>query len=305
MWNIFLKRRTELKIIVPASTSNLGPGFDTLGMALNRFMTVEAFHADTFEIEQNGEGAGNVPVDESNLIAISIKKLTGTLPPVKIKVSNDIPACGGFGVSGAAIVGGLLLANELHGGQYTTDQLYQIGVSIEGHPDNVSAALFGGLCVNARGDDGRYYCQSIPIEESISIVSLIPDRRIETKFARSVLPDLVTLSDAVFNVQHSSLFITSLLTKKYNFLIHAGGDKLHQNYRKKLIPHFDLLEETAYQAGAFSFAISGAGAGCIAICVNNELAVKSSFEKLIYELGLNWRIELMKPINSGAIVCTD
>ncbi|MGC8595152.1 MAG: homoserine kinase [Candidatus Kryptoniota bacterium] len=274
-------------------------------MALNRFMTIEASPAHAFEIRQNGEGADSVPLDGSNLIAISIQKLTGTLPQVKINVNNDIPACGGFGMSGAAIVGGLLLANELQGGQYTTDQLYQIGVNIEGHPDNISAALFGGLCVNARSDNGRYYCQSVPIEDSISVVSLIPDKRIETKFARSVLPQSVTLSDAVFNVQHSSLFITSLLTKKYSLLVHAGQDKLHQNYRKRLIPHFDLFERAAYESGAIFFTISGAGAGCIAICVNTELAVKLSFEKVIFELGLNWRVELMKPFNSGATVCTD
>lgn len=268
-------------------------------------MTIEASPSQVFEIQQRGEGSDSVPTDGSNLIAISMQKLTGALPPVKIKVENNIPACGGFGLSGAAIVGGLLLANELQGRQYTTDQLYQIGVGIEGHPDNVSAALFGGLCVNARDEDGMYYCHSIPLEESISIVSLIPDNKIETKFARSVLPKSVTLSDAVFNVQHVSLLISSLLTRKYNFLLHASGDKLHQNYRKKLIPHFDLFERTAYEAGAFSFAISGAGSGCIALCINNELKVKSSLENVVSKLGLNWRIEVMKPVNKGAIVCTD
>lgn len=302
---MFKEKEFSLKIIVPASTSNLGPGFDTLGLAVNRYLVMEAELSPEFSMEITGEGAGEIPVDERNLTAYAMRKILGRTPDLKIKVHNGIPACGGFGASGAAIAGGLLLGNELSEKKLGIEDIYNLAVEIEGHPDNVSAALFGGLIVNARAVSGRYSHIKIPVDRRLKLVAVLPDSRVETEAARKILPSSVSLREAVSNVQHSSLLVAALASGDYDMLRHAVHDELHEKHRKRLIPHFDEFAATASENGALAFAVSGAGSGCIAFCLDECTRVQHAFAGLIGSLGLAWRTEILEPVNKGAEVLTD
>ncbi|MCL5267524.1 MAG: homoserine kinase [Bacteroidetes bacterium] len=300
-----MKGEFNLKVIVPASTSNLGPGFDTLGLAVNRYMIIDARAASGFSIEVTGEGAGEIPADERNLTVVGIRKVLENLPDLHVSIHNGIPSCGGFGASGAAIIGGLLLANELSRTKLTVDEIYNLAVKIEGHPDNVSAALYGGLVVNARGSNGNYSRIKIAVDGKLKFVAVLPDSKVETEAARKLLPESVNLGDAVSNVQHSSLLVAAMASGNYEMIRHAVHDELHQKYRKELIPYFDQFSDAAMKNGALAYAVSGAGSSCVAFCLEDHKSVHKAFEDLIGELGLNWRAEVLEPVNKGAEVFTD
>ncbi len=306
-----LSTRSFRKIIVPASTSNLGPGFDTLGLAVNRYLTIEAEPSSRLSIEISGEGAGEIPIDERNLTLVAMKRILDEIPNIRMKINNEIPACGGLGASGAAIIGGLLLGNQLAGERFSAGDIYNLAVKLEGHPDNVSAALFGGLIVNARGIDGSYSNIKVPILNKLKLVAILPDSRIETEAARKILPASVSLREAVSNVQHSSLLVAALASGDYEMLRYAVHDELHEKYRKKLIPHFDKFESAAVENGALAFAVSGAGSSCVAFCLDERSSdgsvgkVHQAFAELINSLKLDWRTEILEPVNKGAEIFAD
>lgn len=306
-----LSTKFSKKIVVPASTSNLGPGFDTLGLAVNRYLTIEVEPSSSFSLEISGEGSDEIPTGESNLTVRALKKILGAVPKLKIKIHSEIPACGGFGASGAAIIGGLVLSNELlpqvgSFGQkkHSEDDIYNIAVDIEGHPDNVSAALFGGLIVNARGKNGEYSHIKILVEGRLKLVAVLPDSKVETSAARKILPKSITLPEAVSNVQHSSLLVAAFASGNYEMFRYAIHDELHEKYRKKLIPHFEDFEKTALENGALAFAVSGAGSSCVAFSLDGCERIRESFEKLIRKLKLNWQAEIFEPVNKGVEIFT-
>lgn len=236
---------------------------------------------------------------------VALRKILGETPELKVRIHNGIPACGGFGASGAAIIGGLLLGNEISEKKLSDEDIYNIAVKIEGHPDNVSAALYGGLVVNARGGNGDYSKIKIPVDGKLKFATILPDSKIETKAARKILPDSIKLVDAVCNVQHSSLLVAALASGDYEMIRYAVRDELHEKHRKKLIPHFDEFEKAALENGALAFAISGAGSSCIAFCLDGYRRVLKSFSDLIDELNLNWRAEIFEPVNKGAEIFAD
>ncbi len=233
---------------------------------------------------------------------MAINEVLGTLPAIKVRLDNGIPACGGFGASGAAIVGGLLIGNYFSKEKLCTREIYNAAVKIEGHPDNVSAALFGGMVVNARDGDGTYDWIKIEVAEKLKLVTILPDSKIETSIARKLLPDAVSLSEAVSNVQHSSLLVAAIASGNYEFLRQAVRDELHEKYRKKLVPHYDEFMEAAMKNGALAFTVSGAGSSCVAFCLRQHKMVQDAFERLVDKLKLNWRSEVLKPVNKGAEV---
>jgi homoserine kinase len=229
-----------------------------------------------------------------------MKKILGEVPKIKMKIHNEIPACGGFGASGAAIIGGLVIGNEFLERKQSEEDIYNAAIDIEGHPDNVSAALFGGLVVNARGKNGEYSHIKIPVDGSLKFVAVLPDSKVETSAARKILPKSVSLSEAVSNVQHSSLLVAAFALGNFEMFRYAIHDELHEKYRKKLIPHFEDFEKTALENGALAFAVSGAGSSCVAFSLNECEKIRDSFKKLIQKLKLNWRTEIFEPVNKGA-----
>jgi len=250
-------------------------------------------------IEISGEGSDEIPTDESNLTVRALTKILGEVPKLKMRIHNEIPSCGGFGASGAAIIGGLVLGNELLGKKHSVEDIYNIAISIEGHPDNVSAALFGGLVVNARGRNDEYSHIKIPVNGSLKFVVLLPDSKVETVAARKILPTSVTLHDAVSNVQHSSLLVAAFASGNYDMFQYAIRDELHEKFRKEFIPHFEDFQRTAVENGALAFAVSGAGSSCVAFSLNGFEKIQNSFKKLIEEFKLNWQTEIFEPVNEG------
>jgi len=219
-----------------------------------------------------------------------------------VKIQTDIPSCGGFGASGAAIIGGLVLGNELLEKKRDIEEIYNTAIKIEGHPDNVSAALFGGLIVNARKPSGEYSHIKIPVNGKLKFVAIIPDSKVETSMARKILPSSVSLQEAVSNVQHSSLLVAAFASGDYEMFRDAIHDELHEKHRKKLVPYFDDFERDALESGALAFTVSGAGSSCVAFSLNHYEKVRASFEGLISRLKVNWRTEILEPVNEGVRV---
>ncbi len=294
-----------MKITVPCSTSNIGPGFDTLGLALNRYLTitVEKIDEPQAKITVEGEGTDHIATDETNLVYFAMRRtaaiLGKTLPPVHIHLSNAIPSYGGLGSSGAAIAGGVFLANELFTGGLTRDAMLNIAVEIEGHPDNVSAAFFGGLTINCFDSDKVVHCRSVKIEQSLSVITCSPHFQVKTKQARKILPQFVSMEDAVTNIENAASLVATLMSGDFEALRYVTMEKLHEQYRSTLIPGFDAVKRAALESGALSFNISGAGPTVFSFAVNDEETIARSMEKAFLQEGQKATAEILKIENKG------
>lgn len=291
-----------IRVKVPATTANLGPGFDCLGMALNLYNIIEVEindDADNILIETSSEDV-KIEKGEDNLIYKSIKYLfdyTGArVPPLKISQKINIPISRGLGSSAACIVGGLVAANEILKRPFDSMELLNLASQLEGHPDNVAPALLGGLVVSVQeGDEVKYVRH--PIDKGIKLMALIPDVTLSTREARAVLPSAVSYKDAVFNVGRASLLTASLITGNLDNIRYAVGDRLHQPYRLKLIPHGETIRNEIYNNGGDAFFISGSGSTLMAV-VSREETVKRMSE---FVMGLDgkWDVRLLHADNNG------
>lgn len=255
---------------VPASTANLGPGFDTLGLALglsNRYEFSLSPLGPAISI--TGEGACHLPRDEQHLgyrTCMNMLKRWGISPAgLRLCQHNRVPLAGGLGNSATAIVAGLMAANAFAGGLLSVQELLNEATAVEGHPDNVGPAIVGGLVVCSRNDDGSVNCIRMPVPKDLLAVVAVPDFAVNTRRAREALPSLVSLQDAVFNVSRVSLLLAALSTGRYDCLAKAMEDRLHQPYRASLIPGLHEVCRAALQAGAAGAALSGAGPIVVAL----------------------------------------
>lgn len=256
------------EVIVPATSANLGAGFDCLGLALGLYNRLLVSPAERLTIKIQGEGMGELAEDGQNLVWRSACRLfqqVGVVPPpVAIQMQNAIPLSRGLGSSSAAIVGGLLIANQLTDGQVDREQLLALATELEGHPDNVAPAIFGGLTVSAHaGEQVESLC--FPFPEELSLVVCVPRFQLSTKLARQVLPDTVAHADAVFNLSRAALLLAALHQRRFDLLGLCTGDRLHQPHRLRLIPGGEAALLAARQAGAAAATISGAGPSLLAI----------------------------------------
>ncbi|RXZ84522.1 homoserine kinase [Paenibacillaceae bacterium] len=247
---------------VPASTANLGPGFDTLGMALNLYAWIDMSVSDETRIELYGEKMDGVPRDKSNLVykvaQLVFEEAGVSLPELSIAMHSDIPLTRGLGSSATAIVCALTAANALIGSPLSTDRLFQIATKLEGHPDNVGASLFGGIVVAAWDGQRADYIRLEP-HPSLEVLVAIPDFQLSTEKARHALPEQFSMEDTVFNVSRSSLLVAALASGSLELIKHAMKDRLHQPYRAPLIPGMTAILEQATDHGALGAALSGAG----------------------------------------------
>jgi len=249
---------------VPATSANLGPGFDTLGLALSVYdeLVVTALPQGRLEIEVTGQGADDVPRDASNLVVRSIayafEAVGRRLPGLRLQAHNVIPHGRGMGSSGAAVVSGLLAAKGLLEGDVVLgdEMLLSLATELEGHPDNVAPALFGGLTIAWMDETGPQH-KKLLVHRGVSPLVLVPEFTMSTKLARSLQPLQVPREDAVFNVSRSALLIAAL-TQSPELLLAATEDKLHQNYRAQAMPDTDELVR-ALRARGFAAVVSGAG----------------------------------------------
>jgi homoserine kinase len=249
---------------VPASTANLGPGFDTLGLALSLYneLDVEALPGAGLEIAVEGVGADDVPTDESNLVVRSIAHAFAwagvPMPGLRISAVDAIPHGRGMGSSGAAIVAGVMAAKGLLDGIVEIDasRALALATELEGHPDNVAPALFGSLTIAWVTPDGPQH-KRLMVHRGVSPLVAVPSTTMSTALARSLQPASVPHEDAIFNVSRSALLIAALIQSP-ELLLAATEDKLHQSYRASAMPETDSLIRMLRDEG-FAAVVSGAG----------------------------------------------
>ncbi len=251
-----------LTINVPCSTSNFGPGFDCLGAALDRFLTVHVQSGqDGLSLTYSGELQPDVP-PENDLIVRSLQQIAErtdtSIPPLHIQVESDIPPSGGLGSSAAAIAAGGALGQLLASGRIHRQRLFEFGYHEEGHPDNIAPAVFGGVTLAYTGEDTPP--RSVQIATELPDLFIVkPDVQINTEEARAILPEQVPRSDAVFNLTRTGLLVHALKEGDGDLLDDAMQDRIHQPYRATLLPGGKDILDAARQAGALGVWISGAG----------------------------------------------
>ncbi|MGD2078726.1 MAG: homoserine kinase [Chloroflexota bacterium] len=289
-----------VKISVPATTANLGPGFDCLGLALDlcnstTLMTVESAN----RIEVSGEGAEQLPTDSSNLVLQAAEKVfteAGKRPAgVHVRQENEIPVGSGLGSSASAVLGGMLAANVVIGTPLSQQRLLELASEFEGHPDNVVPAMFGGLTLAVSSEAGLVV-ERIEVPYLKKVIVVLPDFALSTSTARKALPDKVPLADAVFNIGRVGLLVRAFETGDYGRLAIAMEDRVHQPYRLPLIPGMPDAFEEARRAGA-AVALSGAGPSVVAFARDNHSRIAAAMGRAFVDAGLRHRTWIL-PIQS-------
>ncbi|GAB2520998.1 homoserine kinase [Paramicrobacterium agarici] len=296
----------RVAVRVPATSANLGPGFDTLGLALSMYdeLTVTATDRPEVTVAVTGVGAGEVALDETNLVASSALATFAAVrqeaPGMHIEAHNSIPHGRGLGSSGAAVVAGIAAAKGLLEGtvSFTEDLLLGIASELEGHPDNVAPALFGGLTIAWTGADGPRHKKLMP-HRGVSPLVFIPESTLSTRRARELQPINVPHADAVFNVSRSALLVAAMLQSP-ELLFHATEDKLHQSYRSSAMPEtadtIALLRAHGYPA-----VVSGAGPSILVLCDGPGDRLEAA--RLVQgEAAIPWRAEMLAVDFKGATV---
>jgi homoserine kinase len=264
-----------VRVRVPATTANLGPGFDALGLALDLHedVVLRRLPEDAAgpQISVHGLNVRRLHADQ-NLLAYQgalavYRRLERPAPPLALELHTRIPRSGGMGGSAAAIVGGIAAANALEGSPLSTADLLDVATEVEGHPDNVSAALLGGLVVTVHGRDGLIFKRLDP-PKGLSAVVMVPKQSISTKAARGVLPTHLSVKDAVFNLSRTAMLVAAFQTGDWPLLRDAMEDKLHQPARGGIFPALFPTIEAALGAGAHGAALSGSGAAIIALATD-------------------------------------
>ena len=295
-----------IKIKVPATTANMGSGFDCIGIALDLHNELTVHEADAFSIEAAGSESTAVPVTKDNMIYNTIEQFYAqigkTVPTLRLSQTDNIPMARGLGSSAACIVAGLLAANELSKQGLPREELAQIASSIEGHPDNVVPAILGGLVVGAIDSGEMKYVKITPSDE-LSFALFIPDFSLLTEKARGVLPITYSREDVIFNVSRASLFIASMMSGNWDNLRVATQDRIHQPYRKQLIPDWDAIFESSMEFGAKSVLLSGAGPTILAIVMKkHEDEFVARMSSRLESLQNTWQLRALRPDNEGAQV---
>ena len=290
-----------IKLQIPATSANLGAGFDALGLALSLYNTAEMEENDVLDIKSLDGTA--VPEDEKNLIYISAKDLYEVcgrkLKGLTLRQTNAIPMTRGLGSSSACIIAGLAGANRMLGEPLTKDDLVDLAAQIEGHPDNTAPALLGGI-VTAVFDGRKVHWVKQEVYTRLKFAAIIPDFELSTEKARACLPKQIPHKDAVYNRSRAALFSASLLTGKFENLRTAVDDRLHQPYRMELIPNVREVFDIAYTHGAYAAYISGAGPTVMAIADGGNTFFAGKLQFSLENAGLgNWRVHEVTIDNEG------
>jgi homoserine kinase len=256
-------------VTVPATTGNLGPGFDCLGAALTLYNKFRFSVSTEAQITASGAYAQQVDLDQTNLVYQSLVKFYDhigiAIPPIALHVEAEIPMARGLGSSATAIVGGIVGGNLLAGSPLSQKQLLDLAIAIEGHPDNVTPAMLGGCQLSTSRQDGGWEFCRLGWHRSIAIALAIPNFELSTAKARQVLPKQVTMADAIFNASHLALLTHAVIAGNPSWLRTALQDKLHQPYRQSLIVGMENVEKAAIAHGAYGMVISGAGPTLLAL----------------------------------------
>lgn len=286
-----------ITVRVPATTANLGAGFDCLGAALTLYNEFQFSRIETgLKITATGAEAKRVSLGSSNLVYQAFAKLYDRInqpvPAIQLDIKMEVPLARGLGSSATAIVGGLVGANELAGSPLTQLELADFATEIEGHPDNVVPALIGGCRLAASGIDRAWEICDLAWHSSLVPIVAIPDFELSTAEARSVLPTTYDRADAIFNTAHLGLLIRGLETGNADWLRAALQDRIHQPYRETLIKGYGTVKVAAIAAGAYGMVISGAGSTVLALAHQEKAeAVNTAMHKAWTELGVGVQVK--------------
>lgn len=299
-----------MKIKIPATTANLGPGFDCLSAALSLYneFEINVLPNSKYKLRIDAEGVDieDIPKDEKNYVYKAIKKVFDLckteIPPLEIYIKNNIPLQRGLGSSATAYTAGVLAGNILCGEVLSEYEMLKVAVELEGHPDNVVAAMYGGLCVSSVDDDKIRFIK-LQIPKDLVVLTIIPDKKISTEKARKVLPKNIEFKKAVKNISNVALLVSSIITKKYEFLKFATKDFLHQPYRKKLMPYMDKVFKICLKNKALCCMLSGSGSTIVAFYRNSDLD-EILLEKIGFEINkfLSCDFKILKFSNKGVII---
>lgn len=290
-----------VKIRIPATTANMGPGFDTLGMALKIYNEFEIEKSSSIQLLQNGKTS---PVSmEDNLIYTSmlkvLKKYNFKFEGIKINLSKcDIPMSRGLGSSASCIAGGIAAANYLMGNILSVNDFVNLADEIEGHPDNVSPAILGGMVVSFKHEDNIIYSK-INVPKDLRFVVMIPNFKVNTEDARKVLPANYSRQDCVFNASRIAMLVSSLYNGELSNLRECTKDKIHQPYRKTLINNIDNIFEKAENLGSLAEFISGSGPTLMAVINNDYERFFDEMSKYLSTLTDEWKISIVEPDIDG------
>ncbi|MBR3311898.1 MAG: homoserine kinase [Solobacterium sp.] len=247
----------------PASSANIGPGFDCLGIAFNLYNSFEvstAKETKLFNVEERYDNADNLFLQAYRTGCAAL----GVQDDIHVRFDCDIPTSRGLGSSSALICAGITAASVLHDNRLSREQVFQLASEMEGHPDNVAPCLFGGLTASSKNTAGRFFTAQLPLHPDWKFTVMIPDFEVDTKEARRVLPVSYPRETAVYNISHAVLLIDALRTGNLDQLLENASDQIHEPFRRKLIPDFDLIKKVMDENRS-AFLISGSGSTCLAI----------------------------------------
>lgn len=293
-----------IEVRVPATSANMGPGFDCLGVALNLY---NRFHIEVIEEGLHIDGCDEMFRNRNNLVYVSMKRCfekTGYAHKgkgLRIKFDSDIPVSRGLGSSAACILGGVLAANEISGGKLDKSEVLELAAEIEGHPDNIAPALFGGMTVSVKEGKQVYY-EKIKLPQGLKFCAIIPDFKLSTKASRAVLPDNIPYRDGVYNVGRVSLMIAALSNGNFDMLKLACRDKLHEVYRGSLISNFDDIVEECNRLNSLCVFLSGAGPTIMALLKEEDSDFCKHMEAHLAKLENRWIVKELKSDSDGARV---
>ena len=291
----------KFKVTVPATSANIGVGYDCLGVALDYYLELMVSESESIEYLENGEEF-SIPLEE-NYIYSTIKlieeKYNKKVPNYKVEIiKNEIPVSRGLGSSSSAIIAGILIADKFLGGILSEDDMAKLATEIEGHPDNVLPAIFGGMIL-ASHDSENFYYSRIPFDNNVYFYVMIPDFKLSTEKARAVLPKEYKVSDLISNASKLGLLIDSFHRKNYDDLRFLLDDKVHQPYRFSLINNSEDIFNYSEKHGALGEYISGAGPTLISLNYKDDRFF-SAMKKELENLPDKWSLEMKKICTRGA-----
>ncbi len=300
---------SSVRVRVPATTGNMGSGYDCAGMALGLHNAIEFTETDSgLDVFVEGEGADAVPLDGGNLCIVSARAVFDAVDRhpagLRARMHHAIPVSRGLGSSGVAIVAGAVAANELVGRPLGTPELLRICSDLEGHPDNVVPSLLGGLSVSGERS-GTIVYQTFSVPADLKAIVAIPEFTLDTKVARGVLPDSVSMEDAVYNLCSVGLLIGGMVTGNYALLGEGMSDRLHQPYRQHLVPGLSEVIADARDAGAHGAALSGAGPTAIALATEDHEEIGESMIAAFGRHGVSGQFRILPIDNDGCRVLAD
>jgi len=295
----------SVTVSAPATTANLGPGFDSIGMALDVWNDLTITRGE-FSVSSTGEGADLAPKDTRNLAVTGVEAVFNHIgepvPGLKYEQHNRVPFSRGMGSSSSAIVSGLVAGSAISGADLSKEELTVLAADIEGHPDNVAPAIYGGCTVGVRNGVDKWIVDQVKLPEELYAVLFIPEMKMNTHESRARLPDQISRTDAVYNIGRAALLVNALSSGRLELLKYATDDRLHQPHRAQAFTAMPQLIEAAMKGGAHGAFLSGAGPTVLALATGREVTISYEMAESARILGVEGKPMIVSVAHEGASV---